>query len=762
MKSIRICLTILLLALSLQGYSQKVGLVLSGGGARGFAQIGVLRALEENKIPIDYITGVSSGALIGCYYATGTSPSQLERLVTQKIFAKRAEGQFDEDNLYSFLKNPVDASWIEIKLISDSIFKTQLPSNVVNAAEIDFALMENLSIPIARAENNFDSLIVPFRCVASDITAKRPIVYKSGDLSFAVRASMSFPFYYAPLLDQNNIIYDGGIYNNFPTDVLQAEFNPDLIIGVNTADTIDRPSEVNFLSQLKSMIQRSTNYSMNREQDIIITPNVSSIGLFSFDDIRSAIDSGYAMGLRMIPLIKSRIGNREADTILLAEKRRQFSFSYKDLLIDSIAVTGVNSKQADYIVKTINPKGELITADELKQKWFRLVADENQRYLFPSLKYNPKSGHFILCVDVRKNKGISLNFGGNVSSRPINTAFISAQKNYWDKYSLRTFASIYFGKLYSSGHIRSRLDVPGTIPFYIEPSVTLNQWDFYKSSSAFFEDIKPSYLVQYDESFQIKLGTPLTNKLKLEGGANIFEAKDKYYLTRDFTQTDTSDLTDFKGNSYFLDLEQNTLNRKMYATTGSGLFARLRYIKGDEKTFPGSTGILRDTTTYSHEWFQLNVKYETYFNSLRRFKWGVFGELMLSGQPFFSNYRATVLAAPAFNPIADMQTQFQETYRAHNFLGVGVKNIISINDNFDVRLEGYAFQPFREILQEEDFKSRYGDNFGKRYFVATFNTIYKSPIGPVSLAFNYYDKRENPVGIIFHIGYIIFNRKAIY
>lgn len=194
LKKVLICFIMLMLSLSHQGYSQKVGLVLSGGGARGFAQIGVLRALEENKIPIDYITGVSSGALIGCYYATGTSPSQLERLVTQKIFVKRAEGQFDVDNLYSFLKNPVDASWIEIKLISDSIFKTQLPSNVVNAAEIDFALMENLSIPIARAGNNFDSLIVPFRCVASDITAKREIVYKQGDLSFAVRASMSFPF----------------------------------------------------------------------------------------------------------------------------------------------------------------------------------------------------------------------------------------------------------------------------------------------------------------------------------------------------------------------------------------------------------------------------------------------------------------------------------------------------------------------------------------------------------------------------------------
>ncbi|HOS47718.1 MAG TPA: patatin-like phospholipase family protein, partial [Bacteroidia bacterium] len=114
-----------------KAYSQKVGLVLSGGGARGLAHIGVLKALEENNIPIDYITGTSAGALVGSYYAIGLTPSEIEKLVISREFERRATGLFDEENLYNFLKNPDDASWINIKLIADSVFRTQLPSNVV-------------------------------------------------------------------------------------------------------------------------------------------------------------------------------------------------------------------------------------------------------------------------------------------------------------------------------------------------------------------------------------------------------------------------------------------------------------------------------------------------------------------------------------------------------------------------------------------------------------------------------------------------------
>ncbi|MBK7965420.1 MAG: patatin-like phospholipase family protein [Bacteroidetes bacterium] len=153
-------------------HAQKVGLVFSGGGVRGMAHLGVIKALEEEKIPIDYITGTSAGALIGSLYAIGLTPKEIERMMISSDFIKWAGGVYDEENIFYFLKNPNDPSWASIKLMIDSIVKTQLPSNIVNPAEIDFSLMETMAAPTALAKYDFDSLLIPFRCVAADITAK--------------------------------------------------------------------------------------------------------------------------------------------------------------------------------------------------------------------------------------------------------------------------------------------------------------------------------------------------------------------------------------------------------------------------------------------------------------------------------------------------------------------------------------------------------------------------------------------------------------
>jgi NTE family protein len=743
-------------------FSQSIGLVLSGGGVRGLAHIGVLKALEENNIPIDYITGTSAGALVGSMYASGLSPKEIEQLVTTTDFVKRASGQFDEENLYYFLQNPSDASWINIKLIVDSTLRTQLPSNVVNPAEINFGLMQSMAAPAAASNYNFDSLLVPFRCVASDITAKQPVIFKSGDLALAVRASMAFPFYYAPILVGDHILYDGGIYNNFPTDIMLKEFNPDLIIGVSAAGFAEIPSEGNFLSQLKTMITHTTVYTVPRPGDFLIEPDIKEIGSLSFDNtaIRNAIDSGYTATLRIIPSLKASI-NRSSNTETLLIKRHKLQNTTFNITIDKIYVYGVNEDQANYIRATLNPRNQCISLQQLKKSWFKLVADDNQRYLFPRLMYNSESGNYDLHLDVKKNKGLFLDFGGNVSSRPINTGYVGMQHNIWGRQSLRINGNIYFGKFYNSGQLRLRMDVPGIFPCYIEPSATLNQWDYYKSSTAIFNDVKPSFLVQYDRSYNLAFGMPARNKAKVILNGSSFRLKDRYYLTRSFSESDTADQTSFRGLSASLEFVRNTLNRKQYANDGTYLDVHIRYVYGDEFTQPGSSGILNDSTKKTLEWMQLNVQYDNYFMKWGKFKIGMYTELLFSGQEFFSTYIASVSSAPSFQPLRDMQTRFLESYHAHNYVGFGLKNVFSFNKNFDIRVEGYIFQPFQEILQDNNYKPRYGEALNKRYFLGSFNPVYYSPIGPVSLSMNYYYKRENPVVLMFHLGYILFNRKAL-
>ena len=130
--------------LSTQSFSQKVGVVFSGGGATGFAHIGVLKALEENNIPIDFITGTSAGALIGALYAAGHSPWQIEELVLNERFQLMSYGQIEDDYRYTIHKQDRDAELMSIRLAKDSVFQKSLPTNILNPTFLDLEILNYL------------------------------------------------------------------------------------------------------------------------------------------------------------------------------------------------------------------------------------------------------------------------------------------------------------------------------------------------------------------------------------------------------------------------------------------------------------------------------------------------------------------------------------------------------------------------------------------------------------------------------------------
>jgi NTE family protein len=173
---------------------QKVGVVLSGGGASGLAHIGVLKALEENAIPIDYITGTSIGALIGGMYAAGYSPAEIETILTSDYYRKLAEGEIEDKYIYFFRKPAPNASWFSFRFNSDSNFlQSSIPTSFINPSALDIEMMNLLGPASMQAGYNFDSLFVPFRCVASNIEDKSTIVFDNGNLNRTIRASMSYP-----------------------------------------------------------------------------------------------------------------------------------------------------------------------------------------------------------------------------------------------------------------------------------------------------------------------------------------------------------------------------------------------------------------------------------------------------------------------------------------------------------------------------------------------------------------------------------------
>jgi NTE family protein len=757
----KIVLGVFFLLNSNLNFAQKVGVVLSGGGADGIAHIGVLKALEENHIPIDYIAGTSMGALIGAMYASGYSPAEMEMMVKQEKFKKWAVGEIEEQHIYYFKKREADAGWINFKFSLDTLIQTSLPTNLISPVPVDFGLMEFFSRPTAACAGNFDSLFVPYRCVASNITEKRQEVFAKGDLGQCVRASMSFPFYIKTLNIDNKLYFDGGLYNNFPTDVMYENFKPGVIIGSNVSESLTPPDEDDLISQVKSIfITRGLSVELPVKVHII-EPKVGFVGLFDFDKPEELIQSGYSAALSKIEVLTKDI-SREANNDDLAKKRKYFKETAPKLVFNQVEVKGITKSQRDYVAKLLGlKKNSIITFEELTPKYFRLAADQKIKQIYPLARVDAASGYYKLDLKIKKEKDIFLSFGGNFSSRPVNAAYIAAQYNYLGKIGVSVFGNTYFGRFYGSYQLKTKFDFPSKLPYYIETSFTRNRWDYFRSSTAFFEESKPSYLVQNENYFDLNAGLPAKNKAKICIGGNAANLFDRYYQTKTFSQSDTTDRTDFFLLTPYIYYERNTLNRKQFANAGTYLALKFRYVFGNEITNPGTTSAQQLFETAYHEWFQFRATYENYYKRRGRLRLGFATETVISSQVFFANYTASILAAPQFNPIPEAKTFFMEKYRAHNFTSFGLKNVINIFSSLDLRIEGYVFQAYQSILRDENQRAYYSELFSKRSFIANAGLVYQTPIGPLSINLNYYSASEKPYSILFSFGYIMFNKRAL-
>lgn len=751
------------MSLSLVFRAQKVGLVMSGGGASGLAHVGVLKALEENNIPVNCISGTSIGSIIGGLYASGYSPQEIEKLVTDQVFINITKGEMSPKYGYYLRKRDDYASWLKLKLKLNGSFLTNLPTNLINSVPIDFFLMETFAGANAASKYNFDSLMVPFRCVASDIEKKQSVVFKQGDLPSALRASMSYPFYIRPISIDSTLFFDGGLYNNFPSNVMYDEMYPDFIIGSSVTGNSEVPNDDNLYLQLRNMLMSKSNFNPICENGITIQP-WADVGIFNFETAKRLIDSGYVATMRLMPQIKSHIINYQSSEDL-AQKRKKFKekSSSDKIVYSSVNVMSEDKKIAHFVKKSINNSGKDFTPKQLKRQYFRMMADEKIKSAYPTTMKDTVTGKYTLTLNVKKDKPLFFDVGGNISNRPISNFFVAAQYNHIGKIGFTAYANGYLGKLNSSAMGKLRFEFPTKLPFYVEPSFTISRWDYYRSSALFYDFEKPAYLIQEDLFGEVNIGAPIGNigKVVITGGAS--EWKSRYYTSETFTRIDTSDVSIFDFGYGQISYEINTQNRKQYATEGTKLLLRLRGLSGIESYVPGSTATdtVETLKTPGHDWFSVKLSIDKYIKPIKYFKIGVFAEGVYSSQDFFRNYTATILSAPAFNPIPESQTLFIDDYRAYQYLSGGAKAIASPFKNVDFRFEAYVFQPVYSIRKTKDNKAEFSTPFLYRHFLGMGAFVYHSPIGPLSVGVNYYDKNDNSFSFFFHFGYTIYNKKSM-
>ena len=755
-------LSVLILILIVSNSSaQKVGLVLSGGGSSGVSHIGVLKALEENNIPIDYITGTSMGALVGGLYAAGYSPQEIEEVFLSEHFKNWAEGNLNEKYIYYLREKNETPSMITFKVDLDTLLETSLPTNLISPAAVDYGLMRYFAPSTAAASNNFDSLFIPFRCVASDIIKKEQFIFKEGKLATAIRSSMAYPFYLTPVSYEDKLLFDGGLYNNFPADIMYDDFAPDYIIGSNVSSNFEVPDEDNLVSQIKTIIVNNTDYSItDKIPSLIIEPEASKFSLFNFNKNEELIKIGYEATIKEIENIKKNIKQRRT-VFELIEKRKIYKQILPKMIFEAVEVSGMKEGQNKYVLKSLRYKGDSVSAKKLEPEYVKVSSDDKIKKLYPEAEFNKETNQFTLKLKAKKEKDLFVSFGGVFSSRPINEAYIGLQYNFLGKTAVSILANTYFGKLHNSVTAGFRLDFPFAIPFYWKTTFSIDGWDYFKSNSTFFEDTKPSFLIINDQYLKTELAFPIAYKGKIIIDGTGGEIENKYYQTKEFLSTDTTDKTLFRNYSAGLHFERNSLDMKQYASKGSFLSFGARYITGEELTRSGSTSLEKYKFDTIVNWIRLKVTLDKYFELTKSIRFGLFVEGVYSNQPFFNNYTASILSAPAFEPLSESKTLFQENFRAHNYFGVGLKNIYQLSKNMQFRIEGYVFQPHQNIIENENKEAHYGKVWDEGHFIFASSLVYTTPLGPIAFNANFYDKFDDHWSFMFHFGYLIFHKKSL-
>ena len=223
----------------------KIAVALQGGGAKGLAHIGVLQWLEDHHIPVDYVAGTSMGGLVGGLYATGHSPAEIKRIVTDISWPEVLSGKTPYSDLSFRRKEDLRAfpNGLELGLKQG----LQAPGGLVSGHEVRLVIDSNV-LPYSDGRS-FDKLPIPFRCVATDLISGKSVVFHGGSLADALRATMSIPGVFSPVKEDGKILADGGLLNNLPTDVAK-QMGADIVIGVHLSTGPAVPANLNSMFQV--------------------------------------------------------------------------------------------------------------------------------------------------------------------------------------------------------------------------------------------------------------------------------------------------------------------------------------------------------------------------------------------------------------------------------------------------------------------------------------------------------------------------------
>ena len=559
----------------------KVGLVLAGGGAKGFAHIGVLKVLEDNGIHVDYIAGTSMGGIVGALSAYGYSAREIEKEVSS----------IDWTSLFFDTKNRDHMSYIN-KTAPSRYFMTlgfdrhglKNSPGVITGQKIQNKFY-HLVGPCSD-NDDFDDFPTPFRCVATDIITGKEVVLENGSLADAMRSTMSIPGVFNPVEKGEYLLVDGGVVNNLPVDVMK-DMGADIIIAVNLSNNIanreDLRGGMSITNQMLNLFIYDQQLAQLKLADIVITPELGkydSTSYFNFTEIEKL---GEQAAKEMLPAIKEAVGPENISSIPKIGVMRK-----EPVVVDRVEVSELNPFDRSIIVKKLDKfVGKPLDVDEFND----LIEDFHSSGQFETIRYyvDDVDGENVLYLNVEPSKkgphffrlGLFYEMNTNVHENYIFNTLLGLEFNNLLIEGDRWENDI---ELFSGIAADTRYFIPFLDYFFIRPEV-----EFY-------------YLPDQEENFSIGFSDDIDaerTELKVKSSLSIGTFNRTFgemsvgfmneYIYYDYDLINYAE-EDFKGivNSVFFKSRMDNINSVVLPEKGNFLELMLKYSDrhiGSEDTY---------------------------------------------------------------------------------------------------------------------------------------------------------------------------------
>ena len=765
MTHLRGIITLILLLSATLASAQRVGLVLSGGGAKGLYHIGVIKALEENGIPIDYVSGTSMGAIIAGLYAIGYTPEQMAEIFESNQIKYWMSGKIEDKYIYYFKQRRPNAAMITLRIDfrnPQRIAKLQLPTSLIQSNTLDLAFVEFFSGPSAQCGGDFDKLFVPFRCIATDAAARKEVVYRGGDLGKAIRASMTIPLVFRPIKQDSTLLYDGGIYNNFPWQVLQEDFKPDILIGSKCVEGNSKPKEDNPMEQILALTMMHTDYDLPSDEDILIDHTFDDVTTLDFSKAAYVIDRGYQDAMAKMPQILERVVRR-ADTTELDLRRAAYRMSLPKLVFDKYEISGMGKKQTQYMKRILQldkklEEQKLFDFDQFRSEYFKMLSEGEIEGDFPDVAYNDTTKSFQLDLHLRTKPSLKLMFGGNISSTSMNQAYVGVEYHRRLGRNMHTYNfDGYFSALYSSVFVGGRNDFFWKIPFAVDYGFYYNYYNFFKSDFGMLSKHNDlSFAKQGDLHLTAGLSMPTDRFQAFSMRFNIGRENFRYFQSTGHSDDDVMDQSRFPFLGVKLELARNNLNYLMYPTRGLRQSISAIYVSGLEYYTPGTFAPTADRVEENRYWFGARFTREQYFRIAKWFSLGYLVDGVITTHPSFSNEYATNISSPAFQPTPHSRLVYLKDFRSKSFIGGGIIPTFEFGPRFYLKNSVYAFLP-------EDANKSTADVRKRLRYIFNSSLVYQTHIGPISLTLSKYDATTSHNWFLtFNFGFMLFNGSGLF